>query len=363
MTAPGRPVVLWWGRSDPRYSRNAILRRAFADLGWHVADFRPAAGALAGVQLRLAPPPPVALVWVPCFRQRDLLAARRFAHRVRVPLCFDPLISAYDKQVEERRKLQPSSARARWLLAGEQRLFAAADRVVADTDAHAAYFSEQLRAPRDRVHVIPVGADESAFGPAPVPPIRGTVEVLFYGSFLPLQGPDVIVRAAAEVRRSDLRLTLLGDGPLRARCEALARSAPQVRFEPWIEQDRLAQRIHAAHLLLGVFGTTPKAGRVIANKVYQALACGRGVVTRDAEAWPAALRHHPGTGLRLVPAGDPRALARVLEESCASPERLAEAGSDAAALYRRWFSAATVREALAGLLASLGLPVDPQPGR
>ena len=27
MTAPVRPVVLWWGRSDPAYSRNAILRQ------------------------------------------------------------------------------------------------------------------------------------------------------------------------------------------------------------------------------------------------------------------------------------------------------------------------------------------------
>jgi glycosyltransferase involved in cell wall biosynthesis len=356
MTAPVRPVVLWWGRSDPAYSRNAILRRAFADLGWCVADFRPAPGALAGLQARLAPPPAADLVWVPCFRQRDLPAARRFARRTRVPLCFDPLISAYDKRVEERRRLQAGSVQARRLLARERRLFGGADRVVADTDAHAGYFAEQLLVPRDRVHVIPLGAEEAAFTPAPVPPVRDTVEVLFYGSFLPLQGPDVIVQAAAQVQRADLRVTLLGDGPLRARCEALARSAPRVRFEPWLEQARLPGRIHAAHLLLGVFGTTPKAGRVIANKAYQALACGRGLVTRDAEAWPAPLRREPRPGLQLIPPGEPRVLARALEAACASPEALAEAGRDAADIYRRWFSAATVREALAGLLRSLGLP-------
>jgi len=351
-----RPCVLWWGRFDPGYSRNAVLRQAFAGLGWRVVDFRPLAGAVAGVQARLAPPPPADLLWVPCFRQRDLASARRFADARGLPLCFDPLISAYDKQVDERAKHAPGSPRARRLLAWERGLFACADRLVADTEAHAGYFAAELGAAPQRMHVIPVGADESLFVPAPAASPDQGVEALFYGSFLALQGPDVIVRAAALVTRPELRITLLGDGPLRPACEALARGHPRVRFEPWLEQSRLPGRIHAAHLLLGIFGTTPKAARVIPNKVYQSLACGRPVITRDAPAYPPGLRAADSPALRFLQAGDPPALARALDAACASPEVL-EAGAGAAApLYREWFSSATVRDALGRLLASLGLP-------
>ena len=352
-----RPCVLWWGRSDPAYSRNAVLRSAFHDLGWQVADFRPLAGAVAGVQARLRPPPRVDLVWVPCFRQRDVPSARRFAEARGVALCFDPLISAYDKQVDERGKHAPGSEAARRLLAWERGLFTAADRVVADTEAHAAYFVSQLGAAPDRVHVIPVGADESLFAPAPPAAHGDRVEALFYGSFLALQGPDVIVRAAAEATRPELRVTLLGDGPLRARCETLARGQSRVRFEPWLDQARLPARIHAAHVLLGVFGTSPKAARVIPNKVYQALACARPVITRDAPAYPAALRAGTSPGLRFLPAGDPAALARALDELCASPRALDDGAAAAALTYREWFSADAVRDALLRLLQAFGFRV------
>jgi glycosyltransferase involved in cell wall biosynthesis len=351
------PAVLWWGRFDAGYSRNAILRQCFEALGWQVCDFRPWVSRLGDLQARLRAPAVPALVWVPCFRQRDLAAARRHARRLGVPLVADPLISAYDKQVGERGKFAAGSARALRLLGWERRLLAGADRVVADTHGHADYFAGTLAVPRDRLTVVPVGADETRFAPAPMPAIDAGVEALFYGSFLALQGPDVIVAAAARVRAPGLRITLLGHGPLQARCVALAGANPRLHFEPWVAYERLAARIHHAHILLGAFGVTDKAARVIPNKVYQSLACARPVITRAACAYPPALRAGELAGLRFIPAGDAGALAGALDAMCQDAAHLPEHGRAARTLYERWFGARCVRGALAALLSALGLPV------
>ncbi|NWG86109.1 MAG: hypothetical protein HXY26_01115, partial [Hydrogenophilaceae bacterium] len=57
-------TVLWWGRFDPEYSRNRILRQAFRELGWNLVDFRPVFSALADWQAMLHKLPEADLVWV-----------------------------------------------------------------------------------------------------------------------------------------------------------------------------------------------------------------------------------------------------------------------------------------------------------
>jgi glycosyltransferase involved in cell wall biosynthesis len=83
---------------------------------------------------------------------------------------------------------------------------------------------------------------------------------------------------------------------------------------------------------------------VIPNKAYQALACGRALITGDTPAARELLRD--GVDALLVPPGDPRALAhavRRLAGDAALTARIAEAGRETyvarageAALGRRW---------------------------
>ena len=150
--------------------------------------------------------------------------------------------------------------------------------MIADTSPHADYFHKTFDVPRQRIVVIPVGAEESHFQPQPQRAPDETVHVMFYGSFIGLQGPEVIARAAS--RLPEVRWTFLGDGFLKSACVELAGQAEHVEFVPWVPYDELPRRIASADVLLGVFGTSDKAGRVIPNKVYQSLACGRPVLTR-----------------------------------------------------------------------------------
>lgn len=323
-------VVLWWGRGDPAYSRNRIVRAAFRRLGWIVQDFRPHFSPLGDLEARLRVLGPVDLVWVPSFRQRDVAAARRWANRARVPLIFDPLISSYDKKVNERGKFSPSNPKAAALRSWEAELFVAADLVVADTVLHARYFAETFALPEERLAVIPVGAEETIFHPAPWNPAKGRLEALFWGSFIGLQGPQVIVEAARLTQELPLDWVLLGTGPLRAECERRAAGLANLRFEDWYPYETLGERIRQADLALGIFGGSDKAGRVIPNKVYQALACGRPLVTRET----ALIDAHWPSGVHVVPPEDPRALAETVARLAVDRGALVAQGEANAAFFR-----------------------------
>lgn len=346
-------TVLWWGRFDPDYSRNRILRQAYTALGWRIIDFHPLLSPLADLEAALRYLPRADLVHVPCFRQRDIAAAHRYAHRCGIPLLIDPLISTYDKQVFERDKFPPEHARAQRLLRKEQKLFQLADAVLADTPEHARFFAGTLDVQTDRLHVVYVGAEESLFVPGEPRAPGQPLEVLFFGSFIGLQGPEVIVDAARRYHGPPVRWTLLGNGPLRARCEQNARGLENIVFEDWVPYRQLAGRIRRADILLGVFGVSAKAGRVIPNKVFQALACGKPLVTRSAPAYPEALRDAADGGIRWVPAADAAALADTVAALAAHPERLESLGAEARRSYERHFSAqaltAQLRSALSGL--------------
>lgn len=354
-------TVLWWGRFDPHYARNQLLMRLFAELGWRITTFHPRVSRFGDWEARMRRVAPPDLVWVPAFRQRDLAAAARWAHAHGIPLIADPLISAYDKQVYERHKWAPESRTAEKLRRSEGALLALADAVVVDTPAHAAFFHDALAVPEEKLHLIWVGAEEAHFRPTPLPPLTETgPEALFWGSFLPLHGPQTIVAAAQIYCGPPLRLTLIGSGPLYAACaQSAVGFPPNVTFTlaPPIPYEQLPERVSAAHFVLGVFGDTPKAARVIPNKVFQGMASGRPVVTRTAPSYPPEVRDKPATetGLLWVPPADPAALAATLAKLASEPpEQWQRLGEAAAATFRTHFAEAVIRAQLAALLARLG---------
>jgi glycosyltransferase involved in cell wall biosynthesis len=163
------------------------------------------------------------------------------------------------------------------------------------------------------------------------------------------------VQAALRLRERNVQFSMLGDGPLHAQCVSDAGTCPRVRFEPWIDYARLPARIAEAHLLLGVFGTTPKAARVIPNKVYQALASARAVITRHSPAYPAHLRNDGQAGLCFVDAGSADAIAAAIEAFVAEPQSVIGAGLSAHRIYQQCFSNARVCRALSELLAGMDL--------
>lgn len=330
------PTLLWWGRSDTHYSRNQIILKLFKKHGWNINYYRPVSSALGKAQAFLLRPNVPDLIWVPCFRQRDAGAAIFWAQKWDCPLIFDPLISAYQKEVFEKQRWRTDQSPARKLLDWEANLFNQADLVIADTRMHAEFYCKTFKLDPRRVTVIHVGADEQMFAHQPIDLHTKPLEVFFYGSFLPLHGPEVIIEAAKQLEDTSIQWVLLGDGDSRARVEKKANGMKNVRFEQWIKYDRLPQRISNAQIVLGIFGGTPKASMVIPNKVFQTMAVGRPLITMASEAYPFPIQQSQTIG--WVPPEDPKALADRVRQWSQNKNQLAARGAQTRELYDRFFS-------------------------
>ena len=140
----------------------------------------------------------------------------------------------------------------------------------------------------------------------------------------------------------------MGDGAGKSACQDAAAGLDNVFFEARIPYAELPARIRRADILLGVFGTTQKAGRVIPNKVFQALAAGRPVVTQRSAAYPEPAP--TSSAMAFVPPGDPQALADAVAAWALDPEALIRRQGAARHLYETCFSEALIRDQLAQCL-------------
>lgn len=250
------------------------------------------------------------------FGQLDMLLLAPIAKAIGRPVVFNPLVMLGDTIVDDR-KLLPDGSPAAWLVRTVDRWsLRLADLVLVDTPENARYVTELAGLPGSQVVVFPVGVDESIFYPPATErePATGELDVLFYGTFIPLHGVETIIRAAAIVNaeRPGVRFELIGTGQEYAAARELADrlGASNIRWSDWLPYSELGGRLREADVALGIFDGGGKASRVIPNKVHQALACGVPVVTRSS---PAALRLlDDWESALLVPPDDPEALATAL---------------------------------------------------
>jgi D-inositol-3-phosphate glycosyltransferase len=219
-------------------------------------------------------------------------------------------------------------------ISGEHEVVAAADRLIANTDAEARQLTELYGADPGKVATINPGADLSLFQPGSSLGQRearsrlgiahDAVMLLFVGRVQPLKGPDVALKAAARLVDADpelrktLRVVLVG-GPSgrqeRADPDRMQELAGQlgisdiVRFEPPCPQAQLAQWYRAATVVL-----TPSHSESFGLVALEAQACGTPglrTVVRDG---------HSGV---LVDGHDPADWARVIRRLIKAPRHLA----------------------------------------
>ncbi len=278
------------------------------------------------------------VLFVPEFRHKDVPLAAGLAAASGKLCVFDPLVSRYDTRVHDRGDVGDAGPQA-WHNRNLDRMaMTLPDLILADTPAHARYFRRELAPPDARIRVLEVGFDDTMFQPTPLPD-DGVTRVLFYGSYLPLHGVHAIADAAAHLAaRADIEFELIGGGQTFETVERVVgeRGLSRVRLAPRVPLAELPRRIEASSICLGIFGETPKAGRVIPNKVFQCMGAGRPVISADTVAMRDTFED--GREIVLVPPGDGAALAGAIERLAADRARRDRIARVAAERVHREFS-------------------------
>ncbi|WP_262689424.1 glycosyltransferase [Kordiimonas aestuarii] len=243
----------------------------------------------------------------------DIWFAKLFASLRRKPLVWDAFISAYDTVVGDRKLAAPGSLTGKACFYLDKTACGLADMTLLDTEAHAAFFSKCFDIPAARFAVVPVGAEQQFidWSPADGSPRNGQqFTAVFYGKFIPLHGIPTILEAVRILKAEDIHFTLVGGGQTAddTRLWLEAHPLPNLVWLPWVNYEDLPAFLSGHALGLGIFSDGDKAGRVVPNKIFQMLAIGLPVLTRQSDAI------HPYEGksagaISTVPAACPRALA------------------------------------------------------
>ena len=245
-------------------------------------------------------------------------------------------------------------------LAGEERVIADADRILAPTPSEAAQLVGLYRADPLHIRIVPPGVDHTLFFPRDRAAacerlhLTGVRLVLFVGRLQAHKGPDVAVRALAEALARDpdgTRDVILavvggpsgsGHGEEVGRLMELASAlgvAERVMLFPPQPQARLADFYAAAEVVL-----VPSRSESFGLVALEAQACGTPVVASAV----GGLRYvvQDGVGGFLVDGHDPGDHADRLLQVLADPAAAARMGRAGARLALRFTWDATATEVL-----------------
>ncbi len=215
-----------------------------------------------------------------------------------------------------------------------------------------------LGCPPEKILVHRMGVDPARFPfrprkPAPGEPIR----FLSVGRMVEKKGLEVGLRAFARLRREVPNATwdIVGDGPLRARLEALRSQfslTDCVVLHGALPREAVGRLLDRAHLFVAPSLTAADGDQEgIPVVIMEAMACGLPVIATRHSGIPELVSD--GTNGRLVPEGEPEALAEALRDLARAPDRWEEMGRQGRARVEREHNVRRLDDRLEEILREL----------
>ena len=221
------------------------------------------------------------------------LLTQMIASFVKKPIILDMFVSAFDTLVEDRNITHNKSLLSRYLFALDKQSGKRANLIFVDTNAQAEYYHNTFEISLDKMKRVFVGCDEVLFHPLPEKP--ESCIVLYYCSYLPLHGVDVVVEAAKLLQaESSIRFKIIGRGTEFGKIQRLVqeKQVNNIELAAPVAVEQLPLEIQDSIICLGGhFGASSKACRVIPGKVFQMIAMGKPVIVGDNAANRELLTH------------------------------------------------------------------------
>ena len=260
---------------------------------------------------------------------------------IKKPLILDSFISDYDTLVHDRKIVSENSLKARILWFTDKYSCKFADNAIVDTKQHKEYFVEEFDLDPKKFEIVPIGADDEIFYPRNFEENKKNGEefnVTFFGSFIPLQGMQYILKSAKILENYNIIFNLIGEGQTFPEMKKLARKLElrNVNFLGWKRIYELPNFIANSDVCLGIFGNTEKAKRVIPNKVYEVIAMKKPIVTGDTPAIREFFRNRENSLLCEI--ANPDAIADAILELKDNPELREKIAKNGYKLFRENFS-------------------------
>ena len=177
---------------------------------------------------------------------------------------------------------------------------------------------------------------------------------MFSGKFIPKKRPMDFVCAIERAVRRNPRIEglMVGDGPLRARCEERARERRvPIRFTGFLNQSQITK----AYVVSDALVLPSDGGETWGVVVNEAMACARPCIVSDRVGCGPDLVIPQVTG-SIFPLGDVDALANSMLELAGSPQRLISMGLEAQSRLKNY----SIETAVDGIIQSLAATVDPR---
>lgn len=201
-------------------------------------------------------------------------------------IVIDFFVSVYDTLVNDRNKFSsrsPIAGLCHWI---DAYVIRRAKCIITDTKADAAYFIREFNGDRDRFRTVYLEADETIYYPREQhkrSDLADQFVVLYFGSILPLQGADIVLKAI-EILRDEKNIFFQFIGPVSDKYATPIQD--NVEYIDWLPQEELAEYIANADLCLaGHFNSEiDKAKRTIPGKAYIYSAMGKPMILGDNEA-------------------------------------------------------------------------------
>jgi colanic acid/amylovoran biosynthesis glycosyltransferase len=215
----------------------------------------------------------------------------------------------------------------------------------------------QLGCPAERIQVHPLGVNPALFAPKPGRQSSHSVRILTIGRMVPKKGMECALKAIATLagEHSNIEYAIVGDGPLRAHLEGLARSLGImniVRFAGWEPRPGVVKALSRTDILLAPSVTAESGDREGTPVVImEALACGVPVVSTQHAGIPEVV--DDGVSGFLVPERQPEALALALERLVRDPELRESMGARGRAAMRDRHDIRKLNENLMGIYCGI----------